>query len=83
MNWLLGIFTPRLHAVADLTPRLMFHSIPIVWAVCGAPAELAEPRGTFPTCARCRQHLDPDHGETNGGSGRGSGDGAQRPSTSA
>jgi hypothetical protein len=56
----------------------MFHSVPVVWALCGAPAELAEPSGTFPTCVRCRRHL-----ETNGGSGLGSGAGAQRPSTAA
>jgi hypothetical protein len=56
--WLLGVFTPRLHAVADPTPRLMFHSVPVVWALCGAPAQLVEPHGTFPTCPRCRAHLN-------------------------
>ncbi|HEU5474495.1 MAG TPA: hypothetical protein VFV67_27940 [Actinophytocola sp.] len=77
-TWLQGIFTPRLHAVADPTPRLVFRSVPVVWSLCGAPAELAPPPGDLPTCALCLYQMD-----RNGGSGRGSGDGTQRPSTSA
>ena len=78
-TWLQGVFTARLHAVADPTaPPMLFRTIPVVWSVCGAPAELAPPPPELPACALCRYQLD-----RNGGSGRGSGDGVHLPSTSA
>jgi hypothetical protein len=81
MTWLPGFFTGRLHAVADLEVRLVFHSVPIVWALCGVPVALLKPDDTLPLCVDClaRANAGQDVAR-NGGSGRGSGSGAHRPS---
>lgn len=53
MTWLPGFFTGRLHAVIDLDARIVVDSIPIVWALCGAPAALLKPDDTLPLCVAC------------------------------
>jgi hypothetical protein len=52
--WLPGFFTGKIHAVVNLDDRMIFHSWPVVWSVCGVPV-LADPREpvTGIPCAQC------------------------------
>ena len=53
MIWLPGFFTPRLHAIANPRAGLIFHDIPIVWGLCGAPVAVLRPDDTPPLCVEC------------------------------
>ena len=52
--WLPGFFTYKIHAAINADDRMIFHSQPVTWSVCGVPV-LADPAESITgiPCAQC------------------------------